>query len=134
MNKIGGVLTGKNELTLNIPLKEQNDSKRVTPCPESLMQTQTLIPRTHRLPLCRVPGWRTVEAVTSLHSAGLVLATQVISQDYCFIHLSGTYLRAEDISGLQANPTGEAAWTPLANFPPGKKSEKRTPEHRKHCP
>lgn len=91
------------------------------------MQTQTPILRTHRLPLRRVPGWGTVEAVTSLHGAGLVLATQVISQDYCLIHLSGPYLGAEDVSGLQANPTGEAAWTPLADFPSGKKSEKRTP-------
>lgn len=96
------------------------------PCPESLTQTQTPILsglRTHRLPLRRVPGWGTVEAVTSLHCAGLVLATQIISQNDCFVHLSGTYLGAEDVSGLQANPTGEAAWTPLANFPPAKKPE-----------
>ena len=81
--------------------------------------------RTHRLPLLRVPGWGAVEAVTSLHCAGLLLATQIISQDHCFIRLSGAYLGAEDISGLQANPTGETAWTPFANFPPGKKPEKK---------
>lgn len=80
--------------------------------------------RTHRLPLCRVPGWGAIEAIASLHRAGLWVATQIISEDYHFIHLSGEQMRAEDISGLQANTTGETTWTPLANFPPEKKSER----------
>lgn len=80
-----------------------------------------------------MPGWGAVEAVTSLHCAGLLRATQIISQDHCFIGLSGAYLGAEDVSGLQANPTGETAWTPLANFPPGKKSEKKEDALRTHA-
>lgn len=58
-----------------------------------IMYRQTLLipsnPRTHRLPLCRVPGRGAVEAVTSLHRAGFGLMTQFIGQDYGFIHLSG---------------------------------------------
>lgn len=97
------------------------------PCPESELYTQIPLSgnsRTHRLPLCRVPGRGAVEAVTSLYRAGLGLTTQFISQDYGFIHLSGKQVGAEDISGLQANPTGKTAWTPLANFPPGEKPQR----------
>ena len=114
------------EQTLNVPLMGQHSQTTQSPvlgsCCKHKLQ-YCVNPRTHRLPLCRVPGWGAVEAVTSLHRGGLGLATQLISQDYCFIYLSGKQVGAEDISGLQPNPTGETARTPLANFPPVRKAE-----------
>ena len=114
------------EQILNIPFMGQHSQTTQSPvlrycCKHKLQYCVNL--RTHRLPLRRVPGWGAVEAVTSLHRGGLGLATQLISQDYCFIYLSGKQVGAEDISGLQPNPTGETTRTPLANFPPVKKSE-----------
>ena len=92
MNKVEGLLRREGGTDLEPSFNGTKLLEERVPCPESELYTPTpklSSPRTHWLPLCRVPGWGAVEAVTSLHCAGLGLTTQLIGQDYSFIHLSG---------------------------------------------